>query len=222
MTESVNDPPADGSTASYLLDAVTLACGAEVDPLIEQVADGHAGDLDAHQRDCVHCQAAIAEFAELWAPVAANGGRAGAGAPRPDRGGHEPDPGPGQRRVVHPADNRSRELSASPHASWQPWPATAPAWFPASASPSAAAPTANSPRSPSRPPSGTAIPTRRWASSAAPPSSTSPWRSRYGDPVHQIAKAIQQHVIAELRDSLGLQTVVVNVTIDDVLTGEDE
>ena len=44
----------------------------------------------------------------------------------------------------------------------------------------------------------------------------------YGDPVHQIAKAIQQHVIAELRENLGLQTVVVNVTVDDVLTDEDE
>ena len=70
MTESLNHPPADGPAVSYLLDAVTLPCGAEVDPLIEQVADGHAGDLDDHQRDCAHCQAAIAEFAELWAPVA--------------------------------------------------------------------------------------------------------------------------------------------------------
>src|ERR1700734_1045703 len=52
------------------MDAVTLPCGAETDPLLEQVADGRAADLDAHQRDCVHCQAAIAEFAALWAPVA--------------------------------------------------------------------------------------------------------------------------------------------------------
>ena len=70
MTEPVNDPPADGLAASDLMDAVTLPCGAEVDSLLEQVADGHAGDLDAHQLDCVHCRAAIAEFAELWAPVA--------------------------------------------------------------------------------------------------------------------------------------------------------
>ena len=70
MTESLNHPPADGPAVSYLLDAVTLPCGAEVDSLLEQVADGHAGDLDAHQLDCVHCRAAIGEFAELWAPVA--------------------------------------------------------------------------------------------------------------------------------------------------------
>jgi uncharacterized alkaline shock family protein YloU len=42
----------------------------------------------------------------------------------------------------------------------------------------------------------------------------------YGDPVHQVAKDIQQHVIATLRDTIGLKTVTVNVTIDDVLTDE--
>jgi hypothetical protein len=41
------------------------------------------------------------------------------------------------------------EPSASPPGSWSPWPATAPAWSPASASLSAAAPTPKSPRSPS-------------------------------------------------------------------------
>jgi hypothetical protein len=53
----------------HLLNAVTLPCGADVDALLEQVADGHGADRDAHQRDCVHCQAALAEFAALWAPV---------------------------------------------------------------------------------------------------------------------------------------------------------
>ena len=70
MTGPVNEPPADGHAATHLLDAVTLPCGAEIDPLLEQVADGRAADRDAHQRDCVHCQAAIAEFTALWAPVA--------------------------------------------------------------------------------------------------------------------------------------------------------
>src|ERR1700722_9471245 len=70
VTGSVNQPPAGGQAASHLLTAVTLPCSADVDPLLEQVADGHAADRDSHQRDCVHCQAAIAEFAALWAPVA--------------------------------------------------------------------------------------------------------------------------------------------------------
>jgi uncharacterized alkaline shock family protein YloU len=42
----------------------------------------------------------------------------------------------------------------------------------------------------------------------------------YGDPVHAVARNIQHHVIAALRDSIGLQTVVVNVTVDDVLGGD--
>jgi uncharacterized alkaline shock family protein YloU len=43
----------------------------------------------------------------------------------------------------------------------------------------------------------------------------------YGDSAHAVAREIQQHVIAALRDRVGLQTVVVNVTVDDILTGED-
>ena len=53
-----------------LLTSASLACGAEVDLLLEQVADGYGADLDAHQRQCVHCHAAITEFTALWEPVA--------------------------------------------------------------------------------------------------------------------------------------------------------
>jgi uncharacterized alkaline shock family protein YloU len=46
-----------------------LACGADIDELLEQAADGHAGQLTGHQRRCPHCQAALPEFSRLWAPV---------------------------------------------------------------------------------------------------------------------------------------------------------
>ena len=46
-----------------------LACGAEVDELIEQAADGRAGQLTDHQRGCPHCQAALREFSRVWEPV---------------------------------------------------------------------------------------------------------------------------------------------------------
>ena len=36
-----------------------LACGADVDELLEQAADGHAGQFTSHQRDCLYCQAAL-------------------------------------------------------------------------------------------------------------------------------------------------------------------
>jgi uncharacterized alkaline shock family protein YloU len=46
-----------------------LACGADVDELIEQAAQGRAGHLTDHQRGCPHCQAALREFSRVWEPV---------------------------------------------------------------------------------------------------------------------------------------------------------
>jgi len=66
----VNDPTGPRPAApSHLLNAGSLACGADVDTLLEQVADGHARQLTDHQRDCVYCRAAIGELSALWGPV---------------------------------------------------------------------------------------------------------------------------------------------------------
>lgn len=46
-----------------------LLCGARVDELLDQVSAGHDRDYDVHQAVCTHCQAALAEYARLWAPV---------------------------------------------------------------------------------------------------------------------------------------------------------
>jgi uncharacterized alkaline shock family protein YloU len=46
-----------------------LACDADVDELLEQAADGHAAQATDHQRHCLHCQAALQEFSRLWEPV---------------------------------------------------------------------------------------------------------------------------------------------------------
>jgi hypothetical protein len=46
-----------------------LACGADVDELLEQAADGRAGQLTEHQSDCPHCQAGLREFSLAWEPV---------------------------------------------------------------------------------------------------------------------------------------------------------
>ncbi len=51
------------------IDGAQLPCGAQVDDLLEQVADGYADDLTTHERGCVHCQATLAELTDLWAPV---------------------------------------------------------------------------------------------------------------------------------------------------------
>ncbi len=49
--------------------STTLPCGVDVDDLVEQAADGRAGQYTAHQRTCVHCQAALAEFGRVWEPI---------------------------------------------------------------------------------------------------------------------------------------------------------
>ena len=46
-----------------------LLCGARVDELLDQVSAGRDSEYDAHQAGCTHCQAALAEYARLWAPV---------------------------------------------------------------------------------------------------------------------------------------------------------
>jgi uncharacterized alkaline shock family protein YloU len=69
MTDDTPDPHVVDLAA--LLQTDTLACGHDVDEILEQVADGHADQLTAHQRECVHCRAAIAEFSRLWAPIQA-------------------------------------------------------------------------------------------------------------------------------------------------------
>jgi uncharacterized alkaline shock family protein YloU len=37
-----------------------------------------------------------------------------------------------------------------------------------------------------------------------------------------VARDIQRHVIATLRESIGLQTITVNVTVDDILAGDGQ
>jgi uncharacterized alkaline shock family protein YloU len=43
----------------------------------------------------------------------------------------------------------------------------------------------------------------------------------YRDPVHEVARDIQRHATATLRDQVGIRSVAVNVTVDDIL-GDDE
>ena len=69
MTE--NNPGQHIGDLTTLLQADQLPCGRDVDNVLEQVADGDGDTLDDHQQSCVHCQAALAEFTRLWAPVRA-------------------------------------------------------------------------------------------------------------------------------------------------------
>src|ERR1700753_280032 len=51
-------------------DDASLPCGADVNLLLEQGAQGRGADRDVNQQRCVHCQAALGEFTALWEPVA--------------------------------------------------------------------------------------------------------------------------------------------------------
>ena len=221
MTGSVNEPPAAGQAAGDLLSAVTLPCRAEVDQLLEQVADGHAADLDDHQRDCVHCQAAIAEFAALWAPVAE---MAASPVPAP----------PGltaavmsQIRVLirdvwytlettHLGAIRiaARIVAALARDNARMVPGVRVALGRSTYSKMAAL--AERATFGHRHPNAAVGVLGRTAVVDLAVAVT------YGDRVHEVARDIQQQVIATLREDVGLQTVAVNVIVDDVLTDDDE
>jgi uncharacterized alkaline shock family protein YloU len=219
VTSPVNDPDSPGQAARPLLSAATLPCGADVDLLLEQVAEGHPSDLDAHQRECVHCQAAITEFAALWAPV-----RELAAMPVPAP--------PGLTAAV------MSQVRALVRDVWYTLQVTD-----LGAIRIAARIVAALARDSARMAPGVRVALGRSTHSPLPAlAEHSTFRHRhphaavgvlgrtavvdlavavtYGDPVHEVARGIQQHVIAALRDSLGLQTVAVNVTVDDVLTDE--
>lgn len=67
----MTDPGEPIHDASQLLSGAIrhLACGAGVDELLEQAADGRPGQLAEHQDRCPHCQAALQEFSRVWEPV---------------------------------------------------------------------------------------------------------------------------------------------------------
>ena len=220
MTRPVNDSPPE-EAAVHLLDAVTLPCGAEVDPLLEQVADGRAADLDAHQRECVHCQAAIAEFTALWAPVAESAARP---VPAP----------PGLTAAV------MSQIQALVRDVWCTLQTTNLGVIRI-----AARIVALLARDAARTVPGVRVALGRSTHgkvAAVAERATfqhhHPYAAvgvlgrtavvdlavavSYGEPVHEVARHIQRQVIATLRDEIGLQTVAVNVIIDDVLIGEDQ
>ena len=217
----MNDPSADGKAATHLLDAVTLPCGAEVDPLLEQVADGHAAHLDVHQRECVHCQAAIAEFTALWAPVTET---AAIPVPVP----------PGLTAAV------MSQIRVLIRDVWYTLQTTE-----LGAIRIAARIIAALARDSARTVPGVRVALGRSTySKMAALAEQATFKHRhphaavgvlgrtaivdlavavsYGDPVHDVARDIQRRVIATLREDIGLKTVVVNVIVDDVLTDEDQ
>ena len=212
----MSDPSSPGPGARDLLRVAALPCGAGVDLLLEQAAAGRSGDLDAHQRDCVHCQAALAELAALWAPVAE---LAAVPVPAP----------PGMTAAV------MSQIRALARDVWYTLQVTGDG-----AIRIAARVVAAMARDAARTVPGVRIVLGRSTQDRlAAIAERATLRHRhphaavgvlgrtavvdlavavtYGDPVHEIARDIQRQVIAALRDNLGLESVTVNITIDDIL-----
>ena len=211
----MNDPAGSRKAASYLLSAAKLACGADVDPLLEQVADG-GGQLNSHQRDCVHCRAAIGEFSALWDPV-----RELAATPVPAPAALTTTVIRRIHRLAHDVGYTlqitdggairiaARIVAALARDSARLVPGVRVAFG----------------RSNHSTPGGYAgdgpLGQRLTGASAGVLGRTAVVdlvvAVNYGMPVHDVARDIQRQVIAALHHGLGLQNVTVNVTVDDVL-----
>jgi uncharacterized alkaline shock family protein YloU len=215
----MTDPGQPAHDVRQLLSGATrnLACDAGIDELLEQAADGHAGQLTGHQRHCLHCQAALQEFSRLWAPV------------RSLAAEHVTVPATLKAAVA----SQIRKLIAD-------------VWYTLQLSDSgairiAARVIATIAREAARTVPGVrAAFGRSTHSTTAGPAEKATLRhhhphaaagvlgrtavvdlaiaAHYGTQLDAIARQVQQRAIAELRAKTGLHDVTVNVTIDDVIT----
>ena len=214
MTDPDQPRPDIGALLSR--DSGVLPCGASVDELLEQAADGRVGELTVHQRDCPHCQAALAEFSRIWAPV-----RELAAEP-----------------VALPAATRAAVLA-------QIRKLVADVWYTLQLDEGgtvriAARVVATIAREAARRVTGVRVafgrstqrPAARQAEEATlghrhPHAAVGVLGRtavldlaiavRYGERVDEVAREVQRRVAAEVRESTGLQDVTVNVTVDDIV-----
>ena len=220
MSGPVNDPPPGRQAARQLLGAATLACGADVDLLLEQVADGRGGDRDAHQQQCVHCQAALGEFTTLWSPVTEL-----AAVPVSPPHGLVAAVMTQIRILVRDVwytlevteigaiRIAARIVAALARDCARMIPGVRVA-FGRSTQDTIAARAEKATLGHRHPHAAIGVLGRTAVVDLAV-------AVTYNDPAHQVARDIQRQVITTLRDQVGLQSVKVNVTVDDIL-GDDE
>ncbi len=194
----------------------TLSCGRRVDETLEQVAEGRAEVLDGHQRTCPHCQAALRELSALWRPV-----RDLAAAPvlvPPDL--VERVMGRVHQMVTDTwytlqlTDMGSLKIAARvvakiAHDAARQVPGVRVALGRSTASRLA------------RLVELATIGHRQRDAAVGVLGRTAAMELavavRYGDPIHEVAHQVQQRVIDQLRTTIGLESVTVNVTVDDVI-----
>lgn len=218
MSGPVDDPRSDRHPTgpAGLLSTATLACGADVDLLFEQVAAGRAADLTDHQRECVHCQAAIGELSDLWAPVTEL-----AATPVPVPPGLTAAVMSGIRGLIHDiwytlettnvgvVRIAARIVATLARDSARMIPGVRVA-LGRSTRRDLAAVAERATLGHRHPHAAVGVLGRTAVVDLAVAVS-------YGTPVHEVAREVQRHVITTLREQVGLQNIAVNVTVDDVL-----
>ena len=219
MSGPVNDPPPGGPAGRSLLGTAALPCGTDVDLLLEQVAAGRGADRDAHQQQCVHCQAALSEFAALWAPVAEL-----AAAPVPAPPGLAAAVMSQIRSLVRDVwytleitesgtiRIAARIVAALARDCARMIPGVRVA-FGRSTQGKIAALAEKATLGHHHPHAAVGVLGRTAVVDLAV-------AITYNDPAHVVTRNIQRQVIATLRDQVGLQSVRVNVTVDDILDEE--
>jgi uncharacterized alkaline shock family protein YloU len=211
------------SRARRLLDSTSrqVACGAQVDELLEQVADGDGDRLSAHQGGCPHCQMAIEEFRMLWAPIQDYAGQPVSVAPPlrasvlaqvnrllHDRWFTLESNGSGTVRVAAGVVAAiARETAARVPGVRAALGRSTDSW--------AAAPVAEATSGHRQPDATVGILGRTPILDLALAVS-------YGESAHEVAREVQRRVVETLREYAGLPSVTVNVTVDDILPRPSE
>lgn len=209
--------PASGTVRRLLQPDQVLPCGRRVDELLEQAAGGAAERFDEHQHGCPHCRAALGEFAALWRPVQELVEQPV--ATPPDLA----------ERVAARVDKLVKDV-------WYTLQLTELGTMKV-----AARVVARIARDAARQVPGVRVALGRSSFGRIAelveratfghrhPNAAVGVLGRtaavelavavqYGEPVHAVAHEVQQRVIAQLRESIGLQDVTVNVHVDDVLS----
>ena len=215
----MTDPGRSADSIWQLLDdpGRCLACGADVDELLEQAADGQAGQLTGHQRDCPHCQAALREFSRAWAPV-----RAAAAVPVPLPAAVRSAVARQIRKLtadvwytLELADGgairiATRAVARIAREAARQVPGVRVA-FGRSTHAKVAGLTETATLGHRHPRAAVGVLGRTAVIDLAV-------AAEYGQKLDTIARHVQERVAAELRNTAGLRDVVVNVTIDDIIT----
>jgi uncharacterized alkaline shock family protein YloU len=186
-----------------------LACGADIDELLEQAADGHAGQLTGHQRHCLHCQAALKEFSRLWEPVRSLAAEnvAVPATLKAAVAGQIRKLIADVRYTLHLSDSGAIVVATIARDAAR----TVPGVRAAFGRSTTASPAGKTNLRHHHPHAAAGVLGRTAVVDLA-------IAAHYGSQLDAIAREVQQRAIADLRAKAGLHDVTVNVTIDDVIT----